>query len=139
MLQALAVMRLQHRPPRLAAETRLGCSIVQFDKGLTEALQPAVLNNTHSMRSCSLGTPWAFSTMAPNLAVSQHDLIRDMLLDGSLTSVDMAKIAGCSDRIIRNIATVLTFDCLAKRKPQQTALGDDDSLLHPCLPHSATD
>jgi transposase len=45
--------------------------------------------------------------MAPNLAVSQHDLIRDMLLDGSLTRADMAKVAGCSDRTIRNIATNL--------------------------------
>jgi transposase len=45
--------------------------------------------------------------MAPNLAVSQHDLIRDMLLDGSLSQVDMAKVAGCSDRTIRNIAANL--------------------------------
>jgi hypothetical protein len=45
--------------------------------------------------------------MAPNLAVSQHDLIRDMLLDASLTRADMAKVAGCSDRTIRNIATNL--------------------------------
>ncbi|KAF2820763.1 hypothetical protein CC86DRAFT_411586 [Ophiobolus disseminans] len=29
--------------------------------------------------------------MAPNLAVSQHDMIRDMLLDGSMTQIDMAK------------------------------------------------
>ena len=43
--------------------------------------------------------------MAPNLALSQHDLIRDMILDGSLTQQQMADVAGCSDRTIRNIAT----------------------------------
>jgi transposase len=43
--------------------------------------------------------------MAPNLARSQHDLIRDMILDGSLTQVKMANVAGCSDRTIRNIDT----------------------------------
>lgn len=43
--------------------------------------------------------------MAPNLAESQHHLIRDMILDGSLTQVDMADAAGCSERTIRNIAT----------------------------------
>jgi transposase len=43
--------------------------------------------------------------MAPNLARSQHDLVRDMILDGSLTQVKMANVAGCSDRTIRNIDT----------------------------------
>jgi transposase len=43
--------------------------------------------------------------MAPNLALSQHDLIRDMILDGSLTQAQMADVAGCSGRTIRNIAT----------------------------------
>lgn len=45
--------------------------------------------------------------MAPNLAESQHNLIRDMLLDRSLKQIDMANIAGCSDRTIRNIASNL--------------------------------
>jgi transposase len=43
--------------------------------------------------------------MAPNLARSQHDLIRDMILDKSLSQVEMANVAGCSDRTIRNIGS----------------------------------
>jgi transposase len=43
--------------------------------------------------------------MAPNIAKSQHDLIRDMILDRSLTQVEMANAAGCSERTIRNIDT----------------------------------
>jgi hypothetical protein len=45
--------------------------------------------------------------MAPNLAVSQHDLIRDMLLDRSMTQTNMAKVAGCNYRTIRNIVANL--------------------------------
>jgi hypothetical protein len=43
--------------------------------------------------------------MASNLARSQHDLIRDMILAGSLIQAEMANVAGCSDRTIRNIDT----------------------------------
>jgi hypothetical protein len=43
--------------------------------------------------------------MAPNLARSQHDLIRDMILDESLTQVKIANVASYSDRTIRNIDT----------------------------------
>jgi transposase len=43
--------------------------------------------------------------MAPNLARSQHDLIRDMILDKSLSQVKIANVAGCSDRTIRNIGS----------------------------------
>jgi hypothetical protein len=43
--------------------------------------------------------------MAPNLAASQHQLIRDMILSGSLKQADMATAAGCSERTIRAIAT----------------------------------
>jgi transposase len=41
--------------------------------------------------------------MAPILAESQHVMIRDMILSNSLTSVDIAAAAGCSDRSIRTI------------------------------------
>jgi transposase len=41
--------------------------------------------------------------MAPNLAASQHAMIHDMLLDGSLKAVQIAAAAGCSDRAIRRI------------------------------------
>ncbi|KAM3086402.1 hypothetical protein ACMFMF_000352 [Clarireedia jacksonii] len=36
--------------------------------------------------------------MAPNLADSQHDQIRDMILSKSLTTAQMVDIAGCSTR-----------------------------------------
>jgi hypothetical protein len=42
-------------------------------------------------------------TMAPHLAASQHELIHDMILSKSLKQVDMAAVAGCSDRSIRAI------------------------------------
>ena len=41
--------------------------------------------------------------MAPRLAASQHDMIRDMISSKSLKAIDMAAAAGCSDRTIRNI------------------------------------
>lgn len=41
--------------------------------------------------------------MAPNLAESQHVMIRDMILSKSLTSVAIAAAAGCSDRTVRTI------------------------------------
>jgi hypothetical protein len=41
--------------------------------------------------------------MAPNLAPSQHDLIRDMILDNKLKTYEMANIAECSERSIKAI------------------------------------
>jgi hypothetical protein len=43
--------------------------------------------------------------MAPNLAKFQHQLIHDMILCGSLTQVEMADVAHCSDGTIRKIAS----------------------------------
>jgi hypothetical protein len=40
--------------------------------------------------------------MAPNLAASQHALIRDMIMDGSLPDGEMAKLAQYSSRTIRS-------------------------------------
>lgn len=45
--------------------------------------------------------------MAPNLAASQHDLIRDMILSNSLTTAQMADAAGCSERSVRHIRSNL--------------------------------
>ena len=45
--------------------------------------------------------------MAPNLAASQHDLIRDMILASSLTTVQMAAVAGCSERSVKAIRSNL--------------------------------
>jgi hypothetical protein len=43
-------------------------------------------------------------TMAPNLAASQHDMIRDMILSKSLRDIEMAAVAGCSDRSVRALS-----------------------------------
>jgi hypothetical protein len=40
--------------------------------------------------------------MAPNLAVSQHVLIRGMTLNKSLTTTRMADVTGCSEHAIRS-------------------------------------
>lgn len=45
--------------------------------------------------------------MAPNLAASQHDLIRDMVLDGILTTIQMVTNAGYSERSIEAIKSNL--------------------------------
>jgi transposase len=45
--------------------------------------------------------------MAPRLAASQHDMIRDMISSKSLKTIDMAAAADCSDRTIRNIRSNL--------------------------------
>jgi transposase len=45
--------------------------------------------------------------MAPNLSVSQHEMIRDMILSKSLKQVDMASAAGCSARTIYSIESNL--------------------------------
>jgi transposase len=47
--------------------------------------------------------------MAPNLADSQHDQIRDMILSKSLTTTQMADIAGCSTRSIKAIRSNLRY------------------------------
>jgi hypothetical protein len=67
------------------------------------AVQPVVLISYTFLFSNTIDT----DIIAPNLAVSQHDLVCDMLLDGSLMQVEMANVAGCSDRTIRNIAANL--------------------------------
>ena len=58
--------------------------------------------------------------MAPNLAVSQHQLIRDMILSGSLKQADIAAAAGCSERTIRAIATNLRLFGKTKAPPNGT-------------------
>jgi transposase len=45
--------------------------------------------------------------MAPNLAVSQHYLIRDMILSKTLKNADIASVAGCSRRSITAIRSNL--------------------------------
>jgi transposase len=52
--------------------------------------------------------------MAPRLAASQHDMIRDMIVSKSLKVVEMAAAASCSDRTIRNIRSNLRCFGLSK-------------------------
>jgi transposase len=47
--------------------------------------------------------------MAPNLAESQHEVIRDMILSKSLTDPQKAEVAGCSARSIRGIRSNLHY------------------------------
>jgi hypothetical protein len=69
--------------------------------------------------------------MAPNLARSQHDLIRDMILDGSLTQVGMANVAGCSDRTIRNIGSNMRL--FGKTKAPTNGAGRQRLITPPML------
>lgn len=46
--------------------------------------------------------------MAQNLAASQHDQIRDMIVGQSLTNQEMADVAGCSIRTIKSIRANLS-------------------------------
>jgi len=59
--------------------------------------------------------------MAPHLATSQHQLIGDMLRSNRLTKkikrVDIAAIAGCSDRSVRAIASNLRYFGQTKAPP----------------------
>jgi transposase len=57
------------------------------------------------------------SFMAPRLAASQHQLIGDMILSGSLKQADMAAVAGCSERSIRAIASNLRHFGKTKAPP----------------------
>jgi transposase len=47
--------------------------------------------------------------MAPRLAASLHDMIRDMIVSNSMRTIDMAAAAGCSDRTIRNIRSNIRY------------------------------
>jgi hypothetical protein len=55
--------------------------------------------------------------MAPNLAPSQHDLIRDMILHQTLTTREMADAAGCSERCIKAIRSNLHYFGTTKAPP----------------------
>lgn len=90
----------------MAAAPQCGCSC-----GWTTPFPSiAFYLSKHQLNRYSLGEAQRRATdpsMAPNLAASQHQLIGDMILSGSLKQADMADIAGCSDRAIRRIATNL--------------------------------
>ena len=59
--------------------------------------------------------------MAPDLAVSQYDMIRDMILSKSLYTAKMAAVAGCSGRSIRAIRSNL--ECFGTTKAPSNSAG----------------
>jgi hypothetical protein len=54
--------------------------------------------------------------MALDLAASQHDLIRDMILDGILTTTQVATNAGYSERSIKATKSNLAY-CTSTKAP----------------------
>jgi transposase len=69
--------------------------------------------------------------MAPCLAASQHAMIHDMLIDGSLKGADMAAAAGCSDRAIRRIRSNLR--CFGATKAPPNGVGRRRRITPPML------
>jgi transposase len=64
--------------------------------------------------------------MAPNLAKSQHDLIRDMILSNSLKNADMESVAGCSRRSIAAIRS--NIRCFGTTKAPLNHIGRHRSI-----------
>jgi transposase len=69
--------------------------------------------------------------MAPNLAASQHVLIRGMILSKSLTTSQMADVASCSERTIRSIRSNL--QCVGTVKAPFNGIGRRRSITPPML------
>ncbi|KAK1837704.1 hypothetical protein CCHR01_19672 [Colletotrichum chrysophilum] len=69
--------------------------------------------------------------MAPNLAASQHELIRDMLISGKFTDVSIARTAGCTPRTIYNIRANL--ECFGHTKAPSNGVGRRRSVTPPML------
>ena len=69
--------------------------------------------------------------MAPNLSLSQHDQIRDMILSNSLTDVQIASVADCSMRSIRTIRSNLR--CFGTSKAPANGVGRPRSITPPML------
>ena len=69
--------------------------------------------------------------MVPNLAESQHAEIRGMILSKLLNAVQMAKVAGCSDRSVRAIRSNLRY--LSTFKPRSVTLPMLDALCEHLL------
>jgi transposase len=78
-------------------------------------------------------TDWNPSTisMAPNLAASQLELIRDMIHSKSLTTSQMAEAAGCSERSIKTIRSNLRLFGSVRAPPN--GVGRPRSITPPML------
>jgi hypothetical protein len=69
--------------------------------------------------------------MVPNLAESQHQPIRDMILNESLTKSELANIAGCSDRTIQNTSSNVRL--FGKKKAPANDAGRQQLVIPPML------
>jgi len=61
------------------------------------------------LRTASLCRRLIIDTMAPNLALSQHNLIYDMILDKNMKVCTMADAAECSERSILAIRSNIRY------------------------------
>jgi transposase len=69
--------------------------------------------------------------MALNLATSQHELIRDMIVSKSLKNSQMAEVAGCSPRSIKSIRS--NPRCFGTTKAPSNGGGRPRSITSPML------
>ncbi|KAL0933551.1 uncharacterized protein CTRU02_212514 [Colletotrichum truncatum] len=69
--------------------------------------------------------------MAPNLAASQHELIRDMISSRQFTNVSIANAAGCSARTVYNIRANL--ECFGNTRAPPNGVGRPRSITPPML------
>ena len=76
------------------------------------------------------------TTMAPNLALSKHVLIQDMISsklqgDKALKDVDIAKTAECTDRTVRRIRSNLLL--FGATKAPSNGTGRPKTIIPPML------
>jgi hypothetical protein len=69
--------------------------------------------------------------MALNLATSQHELIRDMIVSKSLKTAQMAEVAGCNPRSIKTIRS--NPRCFGTTKAPSNGGGRPRSITPPLL------
>jgi hypothetical protein len=69
--------------------------------------------------------------MAPNLSLSQHDQIRDMILSNPLIDVQIAGVAGCSTHSVRTIR--INLRCFGATKALANVVGRPKSITPPML------
>lgn len=69
--------------------------------------------------------------MAPNLAASQYDQIRNMILSKSLTTAQMADTASCSTRLIKAIRSNLCY--FSTTKAPSNGVGRPRRITSPIL------
>ena len=71
------------------------------------------------------------TNMPPNLALSQHEQIRDMILSGSLTNHQIASGARCTTRSVQNIRSNLR--CFGTTKAPPNRVGRPRTITPPML------